>query len=285
MLIGLRELQHDQQTSSDREGAGAHRSLTVAARLERLAYWAWKEVLRRPWLYRLALCASRAGSFARWRATAGCRACRDRAPAGRRPATSRPRQSGLFGSGGRNWMAGRKCSLATRPKRCLLFLGRPSCWACTALWSSAPLPAVPVIRPVLELIDRPGSRPTVTCYATPKAGRSEPGARLMTCKAPGPLPCRVGRALVGVGLGAFHRDARAESLVRIRARPILSFCTIANRSRRVGSAAIRSPSLAEALLPGRGVPVRPSAPVPRYAARVRPARSAIRAAVRRRWRA
>jgi L-lactate dehydrogenase complex protein LldF len=43
MLIGLRELQH------------AHRS----DRGERLAYWVWKEVLRRPWLYRLALRAAR----------------------------------------------------------------------------------------------------------------------------------------------------------------------------------------------------------------------------------
>jgi L-lactate dehydrogenase complex protein LldF len=43
MLIGLRELQH------------AHKS----GRGERLAYWLWKEVLRRPWLYRLALRAAR----------------------------------------------------------------------------------------------------------------------------------------------------------------------------------------------------------------------------------
>jgi L-lactate dehydrogenase complex protein LldF len=43
MLIGLRELQHE------------HRS----GRGERLAYWLWKEVLRRPWLYRLALRAAR----------------------------------------------------------------------------------------------------------------------------------------------------------------------------------------------------------------------------------
>jgi L-lactate dehydrogenase complex protein LldF len=39
MLIGLRELEH------------AHKS----GRGERLAYWLWKEVLRRPYLYRLAL--------------------------------------------------------------------------------------------------------------------------------------------------------------------------------------------------------------------------------------
>ncbi|GIW80374.1 MAG: iron-sulfur cluster-binding protein [Gemmatales bacterium] len=43
MLIGLRELQH-------------HRK---ADRWERLAYWLWKEVLRRPWLYRLSLRAAR----------------------------------------------------------------------------------------------------------------------------------------------------------------------------------------------------------------------------------
>jgi len=43
MLIGLRELQH------------AHKS----GRGERLAYWLWKEVLRRPWLYRLALRTAR----------------------------------------------------------------------------------------------------------------------------------------------------------------------------------------------------------------------------------
>jgi L-lactate dehydrogenase complex protein LldF len=43
MLIGLRELQHK------------HKS----GRGERLAYWLWKEVLRRPWLYRLALRVAR----------------------------------------------------------------------------------------------------------------------------------------------------------------------------------------------------------------------------------
>ncbi len=43
MLIGLRELQHE------------HKS----GRGERLAYWLWKEVLRRPWLYRLALRVAR----------------------------------------------------------------------------------------------------------------------------------------------------------------------------------------------------------------------------------
>jgi L-lactate dehydrogenase complex protein LldF len=44
MLIGLRELQHH----AGRKNRG-----------ERLAYWAWKEVLRRPWLYRLLLRVSR----------------------------------------------------------------------------------------------------------------------------------------------------------------------------------------------------------------------------------
>jgi L-lactate dehydrogenase complex protein LldF len=39
MLIGLREMQHEHQRGGP----------------ERLAYWLWKEVLRRPWLYRLAL--------------------------------------------------------------------------------------------------------------------------------------------------------------------------------------------------------------------------------------
>jgi L-lactate dehydrogenase complex protein LldF len=43
MLIGLRELQH-------------HKSRIP---LEGLAYWLWKEVLRHPWLYRLALRAAR----------------------------------------------------------------------------------------------------------------------------------------------------------------------------------------------------------------------------------
>jgi L-lactate dehydrogenase complex protein LldF len=43
MLIGLRELQHR----------------VKRRRGEELAYWAWKEVLRRPWLYRVALRAAR----------------------------------------------------------------------------------------------------------------------------------------------------------------------------------------------------------------------------------
>jgi L-lactate dehydrogenase complex protein LldF len=44
MLIGLRELQHQKQPS----------------RWENLAYRAWRELLRRPWLYRLALSSARA---------------------------------------------------------------------------------------------------------------------------------------------------------------------------------------------------------------------------------
>jgi L-lactate dehydrogenase complex protein LldF len=44
MLIGLRELQHEGKRG----------------RLEDLAYWLWKEVLRRPWLYRLAQRGARA---------------------------------------------------------------------------------------------------------------------------------------------------------------------------------------------------------------------------------
>src|SRR5262249_8793806 len=43
MLIGLRELQHEHKPG----------------RLEGLAYGLWKEVLRRPWLYRLALGVAR----------------------------------------------------------------------------------------------------------------------------------------------------------------------------------------------------------------------------------
>ena len=46
MLIGLREMQHHQ----------ARHGLS----LERLGYWMWKEVLRRPWLYRVCL------RLARW---------------------------------------------------------------------------------------------------------------------------------------------------------------------------------------------------------------------------
>ncbi len=56
MLIGLRELQHDKSPDAARTKSSALRH-TVS--WERLAYRAWKEVLRRPWLYRLALRASR----------------------------------------------------------------------------------------------------------------------------------------------------------------------------------------------------------------------------------
>ncbi len=55
MLIGLRELQHHPQGEKVRSRQRRH---TLG--LERLAYWGWKEVLRRPWLYRLAL------RLARW---------------------------------------------------------------------------------------------------------------------------------------------------------------------------------------------------------------------------
>jgi L-lactate dehydrogenase complex protein LldF len=50
MLIGLRELQHDPP-------AGDRKQARKKARLpwERLAYWMWKELLRRPWMYRLGL--------------------------------------------------------------------------------------------------------------------------------------------------------------------------------------------------------------------------------------
>jgi L-lactate dehydrogenase complex protein LldF len=53
MLIGLRELQHDHHS-----GRG-----------ERLVYWLWKQVLLRPWLYRLALRVTR--PLLRWRARDG----------------------------------------------------------------------------------------------------------------------------------------------------------------------------------------------------------------------
>src|SRR5439155_7460530 len=46
MLIGLREMQHKAKRN----------------RVEALAYWVWKAILRRPWLYRLALRAARLAS-------------------------------------------------------------------------------------------------------------------------------------------------------------------------------------------------------------------------------
>jgi L-lactate dehydrogenase complex protein LldF len=52
MLIGLRELQHEKQ--------GSHASRRHGIPWERLAYWTSKEVLRRPWLYRMVL------RMARW---------------------------------------------------------------------------------------------------------------------------------------------------------------------------------------------------------------------------
>jgi L-lactate dehydrogenase complex protein LldF len=50
MLIGLRELQHDPP-------AGDRKQVRKKSRFpwERLAYWLWKELLRRPWMYRLGL--------------------------------------------------------------------------------------------------------------------------------------------------------------------------------------------------------------------------------------
>src|SRR5207253_2702343 len=54
MLIGLRELQHE-----TRPGPRQKRTFDG----ERLAYWLWKEVLKRPWLYRLAL---KLGRWATW---------------------------------------------------------------------------------------------------------------------------------------------------------------------------------------------------------------------------
>jgi L-lactate dehydrogenase complex protein LldF len=51
MLIGLRELQHHAGPGKKRRGVP----------WERLAYWCWKEVMRRPWLYRLAVRAARWG--------------------------------------------------------------------------------------------------------------------------------------------------------------------------------------------------------------------------------
>jgi L-lactate dehydrogenase complex protein LldF len=56
MLIGLREMQHHAQPDAARTKPSEMRH-TVSG--ERLAYRVWKEVLRRPWLYRLALRAAR----------------------------------------------------------------------------------------------------------------------------------------------------------------------------------------------------------------------------------
>jgi L-lactate dehydrogenase complex protein LldF len=64
MLIGLRELQHQKTHDSPRKGDGTSRitgpvPFSGRRRAEELAYWLWKEVLRRPWLYRLAMRAAR----------------------------------------------------------------------------------------------------------------------------------------------------------------------------------------------------------------------------------
>lgn len=52
MLIGLRELQHDGKGDEGRRRSPAKQSSGL---LERLAYWTWKQVLLRPWLYRWGL--------------------------------------------------------------------------------------------------------------------------------------------------------------------------------------------------------------------------------------
>jgi len=57
MLIGLRELQHHVPAGSGHKAAGKR---PVDHRGSGLAYWLSKEVLRRPWLYRLSL------RLARW---------------------------------------------------------------------------------------------------------------------------------------------------------------------------------------------------------------------------
>src|SRR5262249_34206695 len=49
MLIGLREAQHAARPDGERRRPAAKRTFDV----ERLAYWLWKQVLQRPWLYRL----------------------------------------------------------------------------------------------------------------------------------------------------------------------------------------------------------------------------------------
>jgi L-lactate dehydrogenase complex protein LldF len=54
MLIGLRALQHHPEAARAKPSDVRH-----APSWERLAYRVWKEVLRRPWLYRLALRAAR----------------------------------------------------------------------------------------------------------------------------------------------------------------------------------------------------------------------------------
>jgi L-lactate dehydrogenase complex protein LldF len=56
MLIGLRQLQHEHRPDAARSKSSEIRH-TLS--WERLAYGAWKAVLRRPWLYRVALSAAR----------------------------------------------------------------------------------------------------------------------------------------------------------------------------------------------------------------------------------
>ena len=92
----------------DQHPAYAHRLARVAgpgqarkSRVERLAYALSAAVLRRPWLYRLALWAARL-ALRPWRTMAGCGGCRDRGRRGRRRATSRRRQRSRSGNDGRS---------------------------------------------------------------------------------------------------------------------------------------------------------------------------------------
>jgi L-lactate dehydrogenase complex protein LldF len=59
MLIGLREMQHEARPDGERKRPTTKRTFDG----ERLAYWLWKQVLQRPWLYRLAL---RLGRWLTW---------------------------------------------------------------------------------------------------------------------------------------------------------------------------------------------------------------------------
>src|SRR5262249_7094872 len=63
--IGLRELQHH----PEKGGSGGRKRKGHAPRGEAFAYWASKEVLKRPWLYRAALRVG--GWLARLRARGG----------------------------------------------------------------------------------------------------------------------------------------------------------------------------------------------------------------------
>ncbi len=65
MLIGLRELQHATAAGEVEPRLGTHNarpmSVRGTARWEWVGYWVWKEVLRRPWVYRIALRMARLG--------------------------------------------------------------------------------------------------------------------------------------------------------------------------------------------------------------------------------